>query len=67
MTLDTLKTEVTKAGFTLSCGAWEDETMAYAASVETVPGCFGHPSFEATYDKRHGWVRIGKQPAFKSL
>lgn len=65
MTLETLKSEVVKAGFTLSCGAWEDETMMYAASVESVVGCFGHPSFEATFDKRSGWVRIGKQPGFK--
>lgn len=65
MSLEVLKSEVVKAGFKLSAGAWEDEYMMYAASVESIPGCYGHPRFEATYCKRTGWVYIGKQAPFK--
>jgi hypothetical protein len=64
-TLEALKSEVVRAGFTLSAGAWEDEHAIYAASAEAVPGCYGHPKFEATFCKRTGWLRLGKRPAIK--
>lgn len=60
ISLTDLKAEVIKAGFAVAT-AWEDEFMAYAGSVETVPGCYGHPRFEATFCKRTGWFRAGKK------
>lgn len=64
VTLESLKNEVVKAGFTV-CSQWEDEFAIHASSSETIPGCFGHPRFEATFCKRTGWLRIGKQNPIK--
>lgn len=55
-TLESVKEMVTENGFTLSHSAWEDEFLIYAGSVETKPGCYGHPQFEVTFCKRIGWL-----------
>ena len=60
-TLESLKAEVIKAGFTVSSGSCEDDIGIVAFSVETVPGTWGHPQFEAYYSKLTGWTRIGNK------
>jgi len=59
-----LESEVVKAGFRLAT-SWEDEYMVYACSLETIPGCYGHPRFEASFCKRTEWLRIGKYAPVK--
>jgi hypothetical protein len=57
VTLQELKDEITKSGGTVLDGAsWEDSFCVYASSVETCAGCFGHPKYEASYNKHTGWL-----------
>lgn len=61
MTLDQLKAEVLKAGFSLSGSCYEDRDFAYASSLEVHPDSYCHPKFVACLDKRTVWVLIGKK------
>ena len=60
-TLESLKDEVRKAGYTPSAGSWEDSENICVFSTESVPGCYGHPRFEASYSRTTGWLRIGNK------
>lgn len=52
MTLEQLKAEVAKAGYTPSEASWEDERTAHAFSVETFgPDSYNASCYSATFDK----------------
>ena len=62
-TLDSLKDEVRKAGYTPSEASWEDWDYIHAFSVQTTYGTLGHPAFCANYCKPTGWLSIDGQTA----
>ena len=60
MTLDQLKAEVEKAGYTVSASSYENENGAWAYSKEIWgPGSYGSPKFCACFNKKTGWAAIG--------
>ena len=57
ITLNEAKEMIRQMGGTPLNGAfWEDERFVYASSVETVPGCYGHPRYEVQFGKQDGWL-----------
>lgn len=60
MTLDQLKAEIAKRGFTPSGGSWEDDRTACAFSVQVYRNTYGHPVLTATYDKERRRVTVGR-------
>lgn len=63
-TLDQAKSLITELGGTpLNGASWEDDRAIYASSVETVPGCYGHPRYEVMFSKESHWLSVsGRKP-----
>lgn len=61
--LESLKKKVREGGFRVSSASGDFGATVYAASIETVPGCYGHPRYEVMYDRETGWLsETGKPP-----
>src|SRR5262245_45525072 len=62
-TLDDLKEMVRQAGYTPSCGSWQDDVCIHAFSAESHGAAtYGHSKFAAHYRKHSGWLTVTGQP-----
>ena len=59
VTLEQAKADIVARGFRVSAGAYEDDNLVVAFSVEHCgPETYGHPSCTARFSKLTGWYTV---------